>query len=410
MQTNMQRTLSHLPIRGYMLVFKGVTSILPFRWPQVLEGEGAFNELADQLLAQGYQRILLVTDESIRGLGLADQFLAHCDALDLQVDVFDQVTPDPVISVIERGTAVAKNNRSEAIVALGGGSVIDAAKLIGACVLNSKPVRKMAGMFRVSKGILPLYAVPTTAGTGSEATIAAIVTDPEKQQKLPVLDLKLMPTMAVLDPLLSVNLPTHITAATGMDALTHAIEAYLSRNALMRTDELALKSARMINTWLPKAYACEGHLEARSQMAKAAMLAGQAFTQAGVGYIHAIAHNLGARYHVPHGLANAIVMPHVLRFSMPACSARMAELARVMGLQTQSSQQSEQALAEALIERVEQLNQRFEIPNFVTALREEDIPHIVKAARAEARFTYAVPRYMSQAEGEALLLGLLKPS
>ena len=405
-----QSTLRELPVRSYMMAFKGVTAILPFRWPQVLEGEGSLAELSAHLQQQGFSRVLLVTDNVITQLGLAQPLIDSCTQLDISLSTFDGVKPDPTFAVIEAGTQMAKRERCEAVIAIGGGSVIDAAKLIGACALNDRPLRKMAGLFKVRKGMLPLFAVPTTAGTGSEATIAAVVTDPEAKQKLAVLDLKLMPTMAVLDPLLSVNLPTPITAATGMDALTHAIEAYLSRNALMRTDELALKAARAINTWLPKAYACDGHLEARSHMAKAAMFAGQAFTQAGVGYIHAIAHSLGARYHVPHGLANAIVMPHVLRFSLPHSAVRMAQLARVMGLVAQNGRQDDDTMALALIERIEQLNDRFAIPSYVEQLVVEDIPHIVSAARAEARFTYAVPRYMSQAEGEQLLKELLPPS
>ena len=405
-----QSTLRELPVRSYMMAFKGVTAILPFRWPQVLEGEGSLADLASHLQQQGFNRVLLVTDTAITQLGLLQPFVGSCAQLGINVDIFDAVKPDPTFAIIEAGTELAKREKCQAVVAIGGGSVIDAAKLIGACALTDRPLRKMAGLFKVRKGMLPLFAVPTTAGTGSEATIAAVVTDPEAQQKLTVLDLKLMPTMAVLDPLLTVNLPAPITAATGMDALTHAVEAYLSRNALMRTDELALKAARLINTWLPKAYACDGHLEARSHMAKAAMLAGQAFTQAGVGYIHAIAHNLGARYQVPHGLANAIVMPHLLRFSLSHSAVRMAQLSRVMGLSAQNGHQDDAAMAAALVERVEQLNERFAIPTYVEQLVVEDIPAIVKAARAEARFTYAVPRYMSQAEGEQLLKALLPPS
>ena len=403
----MQADLTNLPLRSYMYAFKGVTAILPFRWPEVIDGEGSLAGLAQRVQDDGYQRVLLVTDASILRLGLAQPVIESCAELGLELAVFAEVTPDPAIAVIEAGVTAANAHAAQAIIAIGGGSVIDAAKMIGACVLNRKPITKMTGMFRVRKGMLPLYAAPTTAGTGSEATIAAVVSDPQAQRKLAILDLKLMPKVALLDPLLTVNLPAPITATTGMDALTHAIEAYLSRNALQRTDELALKAARLINTWLPKAYTNGQHVEARAQMSKAAMLAGQAFTQAGVGYVHAIAHGLGARYHIPHGLANAMVMPHVLRFSKSACAKRMAELATVMGLNGQAGSQTEDELADLLIERVEQLNQKFVIPSRVSELREEDIPAIVQAARAEAKFTYAVPRYMTQAEGEQLVRQML---
>lgn len=175
--------------------------------------------------------------------------------------------------------------------------------------------------------MLPLFVIPTTAGTGSEVTIAAVVSDPVKQRKLPVLDPKLMPTAMALDAEIMKGLPPAITAATGMDALTHAIEAYISRNATAETSERARKAAKKIFTHLPTAFANGADLEARQHMAEASKLAGQAFTIAGVGYVHAIAHNLGALYHLPHGLANAIVMPHVLKASMPQCEARLAELA-----------------------------------------------------------------------------------
>lgn len=404
----MPADLSDLPLRSYMYAFKGVTALLPFRWPEVIEGEGSLAGLAQRIQEDGFQRLLLVTDASIVKLGLAQPLLQSCQELGLELEIFSAVTSDPSLAVITDGTEVAQAHSAQAIVAVGGGSVIDAAKMIGACVRNQKSVLKMSGMFKVRKGMLPLYAVPTTAGTGSEATIAAVVSDPQAQRKLSVLDLKLMPKVALLDPLLTLSLPAAVTASTGMDALTHAIEAYLSRNALQRTDELALKGARLINTWLPKAYVCGDHVEARAMMAKAAMLAGQAFTQAGVGYIHAIAHNLGARYHIPHGLANAIVMPYVLRFSKASCVERMAELATVMGLNNaQASAQTDTELADALIERVEHLNQKFAIPATIHELREEDISDIIKAARAEAKFTYAVPRYMNQQEGEQLLRQML---
>lgn len=399
--------IRHLPLRSYMFVFKGVTAMLPFRWPEVIAGEGSLSQLAERIVADGHQRVLLVTDQSILQLGLAQSLIEGCAAAGISLQVFAEVTPDPSVALIEAGTAVAKAHQAEAVIGFGGGSVLDAAKLIGAGVLNTKPLLKMVGMFKVRKGMLPLYAVPTTSGTGSEATIAAVVSDHQAQRKLAVLDLKLMPKVAVLDPQLTLNLPAPITAATGMDALTHAIEAYLSRNALERTDELALKAARLINGALVKAYTCEEHMVARSQMAQAAMLAGQAFTQAGVGYVHAIAHNLGAYYKVPHGLANAMVMPYILRFNKPACTSRMAELAKVMGLNSTATPQSDDALADALIERVEQLNRKFDIPLTVSQLKAEDIPAIVRAARAEARYTYAVPRYMSQQQGEALLNEML---
>lgn len=397
--------LEKAALRSYMLGFKAVTALLPFRWPQVVEGSGSALRLLDLIQQHGHQRILLVTDATLMQLGVLDPLLAKLDAMQLNYQLYDQILPDPTAAQIDAGYQLQQQHRSQAILAVGGGSVIDAAKMIGAQARNHKPITKLTGLFRVWHGMLPLYAIPTTAGTGSEVTIAAVVSDPIKQRKLPLVDLRLMPTAAALDARLMTGMPPMVTASTGMDALTHAIEAYLSRNALARTDTLALEAAQLIVTHLDTAVTQGNNLNARQHMAKAAQLAGMAFTQAGVGYIHAIAHNFGARYHVPHGLANAMLMPYVLRYSLPACTARMATLARHCAIAADTS--SDLAAAEALIERIHQMNQRFDIPDKLTALKQADIPAIAKAARAEARFTYAVPRYLSQTEAEQLITQLL---
>ena len=268
-------------------------------------------------------------------------------------------------------------------------------------VKNNKPVVKMAGLFRVFWGILPLYAVPTTAGTGSEVTIAAVVSDPEQQRKLPVMDLKLMPTAAALDGALMTGLPPHITAATGMDALTHAVESYISRNAMKKTDPHALEAVRLIMDNLETAVADGGNLQARQNMARASHVAGIAFTQAGVGYVHAIAHNFGALYHVPHGLANAIVMPHVLDYSKSHCAHRLADLARAS--KTGPANASDAQLADAFIARIRAMNETFGIPSQLDKLRAEDLDRIASAALSEARFTYAVPRYLDHQSCKALV-------
>lgn len=392
-------------VRLYMLIFKAVTAILPFKWPEVYEGPDSSLELCRRIAADGHRRVLIVTDSVLSKLGLLEPMKAELEKAGVEYVVYDGVQPDPTVEQIEAGYEVLRANDCTAILAVGGGSSIDAAKMIGARAKNDKPVVKMTGLFRVWRGILPLYAVPTTAGTGSEVTIAAVVSDPAQQRKLPVVDLRLMPVATALDPKLMVGLPPHITAATGMDALTHAVEAWISRNAMRRTDEKALEAAKLIFQYLPVAYHDGSNLEARQAMARAAHLAGIAFTQAGVGYVHAIAHNFGARYHVPHGLANAIVMPYVLEYSKPNAKRRMAELARACDLAPADA--DDDTAADALIERIRQLNREFGIPEKLDKLRAEDIPAIARAARAEARFTYAVPRYMSQQDCEAVIRQML---
>ncbi len=397
--------LETLFLRIYMVIFKFVTLIMPFKWPRSFDGAGSSLELCRHIAAEGHRKVLIVTDAMLVKLGLLDKMKAELDKAGVAYVIYDGVLPDPTVEQIEAGFEILKKNDCKAILAIGGGSSIDAAKVIGARAKNNKPIVKMAGLFRVYWGMLPLYVVPTTAGTGSEVTIAAVVSDRAQKRKLPLMDLKLMPTACALDGELMTGLPPHITSATGMDALTHAVEAFISRNAMKRTDEKAIAATQLIFKYLPTAVSEGSNVEARQQMARASNLAGIAFTQAGVGYVHAIAHNFGARYHTPHGLANAIVMPHVLDFSKPNCAGRLAELARACGIGNASA--GDDALADAFIARIRELKVQFGIPEQLEALRADDIVPIAVAARAEARFTYAVPRYMDQSTCEGVIRRML---
>lgn len=397
--------LEVLFLRIYMFVFKMVVAILPFKWPKTFEGADSSLELCRHIAAEGHKRVLIVTDAMLVKLGLLDKMKAELETAGVEYFIYDGVLPDPTVDQIEAGYEMLKANDCKAILAVGGGSSIDAAKVIGARAKNNKAIVKMAGLFRVFWGMLPLYVVPTTAGTGSEVTIAAVVSDPSQQRKLPIMDLKLMPTATALDGALMTGLPPHITAATGMDALTHAVEAYISRGALKRTDEKAIEATQLVMENLPTAYSEGSNIEARQNMARASNLAGIAFTQAGVGYVHAIAHNFGARYHTPHGLANAIVMPHVLEYSKPNCAGRLADLARACNIGPAGG--SDEQLADAFIGKIKELKQQFEIPEKLDALKAEDISPIAVAARAEARFTYAVPRYMDQKTCEGVIRQML---
>ncbi|CUS49565.1 MAG: alcohol dehydrogenase [Idiomarinaceae bacterium HL-53] len=391
-------------LRIYMRLFKAITALLPIHWPREFSGPGSAQELLAHIKNEGHAHIFLVTDSNLIKAGVVPPLLEKIGALGMQVTLFQEVSPDPPMAQIELGYQRLRDSQAKVVLAIGGGSVIDAAKLISARALNDKPVHKLTGLFKVRKGILPLFVIPTTAGTGSEVTIAAVVSDPVKQRKLPVLDPKLMPTAMALDAEIMKGLPPAITAATGMDALTHAIEAYISRNATQETDQRALAAAKKIFQYLPNAYADGNDTEARQQMAEASKLAGQAFTIAGVGYVHAIAHNLGALYHLPHGLANAIVMPHVLKASRPNCDAKLARMAIYCSLADESDSDAEAATK--LIETIVRMNKELSIPVRVVELRPADIERITKAAREEARFTYAVPRYLKKNEMKSLLQGL----
>lgn len=392
--------------RIWMFLLKLATWFLPlFRQPKVITGPGSSLVLCEAIAQAGVKKLLIVTDAMLVKIGLVRPMQEKLTALGVAWTVYDGIQPDPTIAQIEAGLVVLKREAAQAILAVGGGSSIDAAKVIAARATNAKPVAKMAGLFKVWRSILPLYVVPTTAGTGSEVTIAAVVSDPAAQRKFAIMDPRLLPTMAALDGTLMKGLPPPITAATGMDALTHAVEAYISRNATRATDALALEATRLIMENLPKVMAHGADEQARQKMAEAAYKAGLAFTRAGVGYVHAIAHNFGARYHLPHGLANAIVMPYVLDYSKPACTQRLADLAVAAGLA--SAGQTPAQLADAFIARIRALNAQFGIPAKVDKLRREDIPAIAAAALEEAHATYAVPRYMDQATCERFIAQML---
>jgi alcohol dehydrogenase class IV len=387
--------------QGLMKGLKGLVMTVPFPRPTLFSGPGSSLQLCEAIAQMGVRKLLLVTDAMLLKLGVLDAIQAELKKQGVRFVIYDGIKPDPTIDQIEAGLQILKREHCKAILAVGGGSPIDAAKVIAARATNDKPIAKLEGFFKVFKAILPLYAVPTTAGTGSEVTIAAVVSDPTRHKKMSILDPKLVPTMAALDGSLMTGLPPAITAATGMDALTHAVEAYISANALPETDSYALAATGLIMKNLPRAVATGTDVQARQNMAFASHYAALAFTRAGVGYVHAISHNFGARYHTPHGLGNAIVLPYVLDYSKRNCTRRLAKLAEVAGLKRPGDRAP--ALATKLVEHIRALNRTFGIPEGLEALRKEDIPAIAEAALKEAHYTYAVPRYMDQPTCETLI-------
>ncbi|MEL7449163.1 MAG: iron-containing alcohol dehydrogenase [Pseudomonadota bacterium] len=391
--------------RTKMKLLKGLAMVLPFPKPTMFSGPDSSLRLCEAMADVGTRRVLLVTDAMLVELGLLERIQARLSELGIEHVVFDGIKPDPAVEQIEAGLQALQANDCDAVLAVGGGSSIDAAKVIAARATNNKPVAKMEGLFRVFRATLPLYAVPTTAGTGSEVTVAAVVSDPAKRRKYSVIDPKLVPAMAALDSTLMTGLPAPITAATGMDALTHAVEAYISRNALDETDRHSLAAVRLIMKHLPRVMEQGDDLEARQAMAMASYYAAAAFTRAGVGYVHAVSHNFGAYYHTPHGRANAIVLPYVLEYSLPSCARRLAELAAAAGLGNDSD--ADEARARLFIDRIRSMNASFGIPDKLDDLKDSDIPAIAKAAVKEAHSTYAVPRYMDRPACEALVRQML---
>jgi len=379
------------------------SKLLPDRIPVTFLGPDASRELCHSIAQTGVRRLLVVTDAGLVQLGIVGRVTAALADSGVEAFVYDGVEPDPTFDQVDAGFAQLERDGCEAVLAVGGGSPMDAAKVIAAMATNGGRAEKLVGMLKVRRAPLPLYAIPTTAGTGSEVTLAAVVSHPQTHVKNFFVDPKLLPTMAALDPTLMTGLPPQITAATGMDALTHAVESFLARTSNERTEIWATAAVRMIFENLPKACADGSDLGARKAMALASYYAGLAFTRTSVGYVHAIAHTFGAYYRTPHGRANAIVLPHVLEFSSGPARDRLAALADVIAV----GNGGPEAKAQAFIEAVRELMARIGIPSTLADLREEDIPPIARQALAEATFNYPVPRYMSQPEAETLIRAIL---
>lgn len=387
-------------------VMKVASQVIPFPVPVLLTGPGSINNLAENIKARGIKKVLVVTDKILTGLKLTDSLLNSLKAHGIAYTVFDDVQPNPTIENVEAGRNIYRANACNGIIGFGGGSPIDCAKIIGARVANPyMSVRRMRGMFRVFLPIPPLFCVPTTAGTGSETTVAAVITDAATHEKFAISDLKLIPKIAVLDPELMVGLPPHITATTGLDALTHAVEAYIGLNGNAFTDENAETAVKLIFENLEEAYHNGKNLTARNNMALASFYGGAAFTRAYVGYVHAIAHNMGGLYGVPHGLANAIILPYVLEFCRKEAEKKLAALAVAGGIGKKS--ESAEKLSIRFIDHIKTMNKNMNIPTFIKELKEKDIPLIAKRALNEAHPDYPVPRIMTLQECETLVRKLL---
>lgn len=387
-------------------VMKTASTIIPFPQPVLLTGPGSVKKLAENIRIRGLKHVLVVTDKVLMGLKLVDGLLESLEENDVSYSIFDDVQPNPTIENVEKGRQAYKKNNCDSLVGFGGGSPIDCAKIIGARISNPYfSVRRMKGLFRVFLPIPPFFCVPTTAGTGSETTVAAVITDADTHEKFAISDLKLIPKIAVLDPELMVGLPPHITSTTGMDALTHAVEAYIGLNGNKFTDEKAENATRLIFENLEKAYKKGTDLKARNNMALASYYGGAAFTRAYVGYVHAIAHNLGGLYGVPHGLANAVILPHVLEFCREEAEKKLAKLAIAGGLGSKG--ESEEVLSRKFIKKIKTMNKNMKIPTVIKELREKDIPLIAKRALDEAHPDYPVPRIMTLKECEDLVRKLL---
>ena len=393
-------------VHGFLMsVLRLLAKVLAIPRPVLFIGEGSALRLCGAVAQMGARHVLIVTDATLVSLGLHDRIVEELERHGVKTTIYDRVEPDPTYTQVEEGLVQLQRHGCDAVLALGGGSPIDAAKLISVLATRPVPVKKLIGFLKVRKAGLPLFAIPTTAGTGSEVTVAAVPSDPQTHLKTPVIDTKLVPRMAALDPGLMAGMPPAVTADTGLDALTHCVESYLSRNSTPETEAFALAGVRLVFENLPKAYADGTDLVAREGMALASLYGGLAFTKTSVGYIHAFAHSFGAHYGVPHGRANAIAMPHVLELSKGPAAKRLAALARALDLGSEGD--SEEQLAERFIAEIRTFIGGLGVPERVDSLKREDIPQIAREAWREAQYNYPVPRYMSRGECESLLGDML---
>lgn len=373
--------------RTFQVIFRIAIPVLPYREPKLLKDN---DELIALLQEKQIKSVLLVTDKGIRGLGLTETLENQIKSNDIKLAVYDDTVANPTTKNVAEALDMYKSNDCEAIIAFGGGSAMDCAKATGARVVRpKKPLSKMKGILKVNKKLPLLIAIPTTAGTGSETTLAAVITDSETRHKYAINDFPLIPEYALLDANLTVGLPKFVTATTGMDALTHAVEAYIGRSTTKQTRDYALRAVKLIFENLETAYTDGTNLEARQNMLQAAYLAGLAFTKSYVGYIHAIAHSLGGKYNVAHGLANAIIMPYVLKKYGKKIFKKLWELGVYANLFDEST--PIEVGAKYFIEKIENMNANMGIGTRIDEIKTEDIPFLAMTAEKEANPLYPVP-------------------
>lgn len=398
--------------------------------PKMVSGIGQLKNMGSIAKDSGCRNVLIVSDEVLEKIGLVGAVEQSLDAAGVRYTVFAKVLPNCPERLVEDGYELYRKNGCDGIIAVGGGSSMDCAKVIGAKVCNPKPIIKYKGNYKVagfSKALAAKYptliAVPTTSGTGSETTVAAVVFMEDRAIKLVLTDAVMIPKIAVLDPEVTVSLPPHITAATGMDALTHATESFLSTWANKDTRLKSLRAVERIGKHLLTCYHEPKNLFAREQMLIASFEAGLAFTNAAVGYVHAIAHTLGAYFHVPHGVANAMLMPYVLDFYVADCVDQFVELAIAIGAVSRYEVLIDDGeklkAAKSYIKLVRDMNAKMKIPEYVNKMKPEDVRRVVERAMVESHgegsvlnigdMGYPVPKYMSYEDVEKVVISVLPP-
>lgn len=382
--------------RVYQAAFRLALPILQYREPEIVPTCAA---LDDVFLKENIKRVLIIADQGVRDAGLLTPIEAALTKSGVFYVVYDKTRSNPTVDNVEEALTLYLENGCDALIAVGGGSPIDCAKTVGARVVYpKKSVGKLKGLLRVWRRLPPLIAVPTTAGTGSETTVAAVIVDSETQHKYTILSFPLIPTYAVIEPETTFSLPPSLTATTGIDALVHAVEAYIGRSTTKETRRLALNATKLIFENLEIAFNDGRNRDAREKMLRAAHMAGLAFSKSYVGYVHATSHTLGGRYGTSHGLANAVITPYVLEAYGASVYRKLRDLAVAAGVAT--LQDDAKTTAEKFIAAIRNLNAKLGIPEKLAGIKKEDIPAMARLASKEVNPLYPVPKLFDAKELE----------
>lgn len=384
--------------RTYQCAFHIAQPLLPYKDPVVKQ---SINDIPEILRKNNINNVIFVTDQGLVKTGMAKRIEDVLSGAGINFTTYADTVPNPTIENVEAVRKLYLEKDAQGFVSLGGGSAMDCAKGAAARIARpNKQIPKMRGILKVHKKLPTIIAIPTTAGTGSEATVTTVITDSKKNYKYPISDFCLIPPYAIHDYTLTTGLPQKMTSTTGMDALTHAVEAYIGGSLNKTSAANAEKATRLIHKYLYRAYTNGNDAEARQNMLEASFRAGLAFSMSYVGYIHAVAHSLGGKYGTPHGLANSVLMPIILREYGDCVYNKLARLARKSGVIDEG--RSDEETAKLFIAWIQEMNDKMGIPRTLSDIRDEDIPEMAAYADAEANPTYPVPRLMDKKELEKL--------
>ena len=390
--------------RTFQSVLKAALPFLPYRKPEIIHSVHGIPQILEK---KKCDHILIITDTGIIRNGLLTRLEDTLDRHFIPYIIYDGTVANPTTTNVNEALALYHEYDCNAIIGFGGGSSIDCAKAVGARVAKPhQPLAKMKGILKVHKKLPLLIAIPTTAGTGSETTLAAVITDAETRHKYPINDFPLIPQVAVLDPKVTASLPPALTATTGMDALTHAVEAYIGNSTTAGTRADALFAVKMIFENIDRAFHDGSDLEARKNMLLAAFSAGCAFSKSYVGYVHAVAHSLGGEYNVPHGLANAVLLPFVLESYGHTIDAKLHQLAITAGVADEAATDSQAATQ--FIQAIKDMKKRFSIGDTIPQIQKEDIAKLASYAEKEANPLYPVPVLMDARQLESFYYLLME--